>query len=68
MFECTPRGDWQDCNTRQVVVPAATTNQTFEDLVPFTEYTFLISAENLAGEGPWSLPHTATTLEEGEAV
>ena len=45
---------------------AATLHTILTDLVPFTRYTFKVSAVNAAGVGPFSVAVEGTTEEDGE--
>ena len=70
-YKCSPRGVWQQCTTKQIVVPVKnrkTVAHTIKGLAPFTLYSFQVAAETTAGRGPFSTPASNTTKQDGESV
>lgn len=63
---CRLSGD-ENFNLVGVVMPPSL-ERTLDDLMPFTNYTCVVTANTSAGEGQETEPRTATTDQDGECV
>lgn len=71
VYQCRPRSPDQDCDTRQLLVPASKPGNItaiLDSLYSFTVYSITVSASTGAGTGPFSFPITVETSEGGLCV